>query len=198
MTEPPPNRVGSAPPEAGFGAAASEAKLTVREMELAEVDLRINYFHDSSDEHLRTLGVDRARLPAREAWRSFYEEDYARPMPERESYSVVWELNGRVVGFSSTDRIVFGQEAFMHLHILDPTRRQQGLGADFVRMSAETYFRALQLQRLFSEPNAFNTAPNRALQHAGFRYLFTHEARPSSINFMQVTTRWVLDRPPLP
>lgn len=171
-----------------------EAKLAVREMQLAEVDLRINYFHDSSDEHLRTLGVDRVRLPAPEAWRSFYEQDYVRPIKERESYSLVWELDGRPVGFSSTDRIVFGKEAFMHLHILGPTRRQQGLGAEFVRMSAEAYFRALELERLYSEPNAFNTAPNRALQRAGFRYLFTHEAQPSSINFLQVTTRWVLDR----
>lgn len=173
-----------------------EAKLVVREMQLAEVDLRINYFHRSSDEHLRTLGVDRDRLLAPDAWRSFYEEDYARPLSDRESYSVVWELDGRTVGFSSTDRIVFGQEAFMHLHILESTRRQHGLGAEFVRMSAETYFRALELQRLYSEPNAFNTAPNRALQRAGFRYLFSHEAQPSPINFLQVTTRWVMDRPP--
>ena len=171
-------------------------KLAVREMRLAEVDLRISYFHDSSDEYLGRLGVDRDRLPAREAWRSFYEQDYARPMHERESYSVVWELDGRAVGFSSTDHIIFGQEASMHLHILEPTQRQNGLGAEFVRMSAEAYFRALELQRLYCEPNAFNTAPNRALQRAGFRFLFTHEAQPSPINFMQVTTRWVLDRPP--
>jgi RimJ/RimL family protein N-acetyltransferase len=84
----------------------------------------------------------------------------------------------------------------MHLHILEPSLRQQGLGAEFVRMSAEAYFRALELQRLYGEPNAFNIAPNRALQHAGFRYLCTHEAQPSPINFLQVTTRWVMDRPP--
>ena len=172
-----------------------EAKLTVREMQLDEVDLRINYFHHSSDEHLRRLGVDRARLPDPEAWRSFYEQDYARPICKRESYSLVWELDGRAVGFSSTDRIIFGKEAFMHLHILEPHRRQMGLGAEFVRRSADAYFRALDLERIYSEPNAFNTAPNRALQRAGFRYLFSHEAQPSSINFLQVTTRWVMDRP---
>ncbi|HEY1989464.1 MAG TPA: GNAT family protein [Acidimicrobiales bacterium] len=175
-----------------------DARLTVREMKLADVDLRISYFHDSSDQHLRTLGVDRARLPAPDAWRSFYQEDYARPRQARESYSVVWELDDRAVGFSSADHIIFGQEAFMHLHILEPTRRRQGLGAEFVRMSAEVYFRALELQRLYCEPNAFNTAPNRALQSAGFRYQFSHEAQPSPINFLQVTTRWVMDRPPFP
>jgi RimJ/RimL family protein N-acetyltransferase len=169
--------------------------LIVREMQLGEVGVRIDYFHDSSDEHLRTLGVDRALLPTREAWRQFYAEDYARPTRERENYSLVWELDGDVVGFSSVDRIDFGNEAFMHLHILNPAQRKEGLGAMFVRESAATYFRVLDLKRLFSEPSAFNVAPNRTLQRAGFRYLLTHEAQPSPINLWQVTTRWVLDRP---
>lgn len=46
---------------------SDQPRLTVREMRLDEVDLRIDYFHDASDEYLRTLGVDRALLPAREA-----------------------------------------------------------------------------------------------------------------------------------
>jgi RimJ/RimL family protein N-acetyltransferase len=171
-------------------------KPEVREMQLDEVDLRINYFHHSSDDYLRRLGVARDRLWTPEAWWSFYQEDYARPLRDRENYSVVWELDGRTVGFSSADRIVFGQEAFLHLHMVEPELRRKGLGAEFVAMSAERYFRALELEQLFSEPNAFNTAPNRTLQRAGFRYLFTHEAQPGPMNFLQVTNRWVMDRPP--
>lgn len=175
----------------------AEQALIVREMRLGEVDLRIDYFHDSADQHLHMLGVDRALLPARAAWREFYEEDYARPIRQRASYLLVWELDGQLVGFSSVDRIDFGKEAFMHLHILHPTQRKTGLGAKFVRKSVPIYFRVLELERLFSEPNAFNVAPNRTLQRAGFRYLFTHETQPSTINPMQLTTRWVLDRPAL-
>ena len=163
-------------------------------MQLAEVGIRINYFHDAPDEHLRLLGVDRSLLPTRQAWRAFYEEDYARPIRERVNYALVWQRNGQVVGFSSTDRIDFGNEAFMHLHVLEPRLRSTGLGTQFVRLSAQIYFEVLELRRLFCEPNAFNVAPNRTLQRAGFRYLFTHEAQPSSINFPQVTTRWVRDR----
>src|ERR1700728_287565 len=103
-------------------------QLIVREMQLSEVDIRINYFHDASDEYLRMLGVDRALLPTRHAWRAFYEEDCARPIQHRVNYSLVWECNGVVVGFSSTDRIDFGNEAFMHLHILAARRRSTGLG----------------------------------------------------------------------
>ena len=72
----------------------------------------------------------------------------------------------------------------MHLHVVEPDLRRRGLGARFVQISAGHYFRALELQRLFCEPNAFNVAPNRALQRAGFRYLFTHECRPGPMNFL--------------
>jgi RimJ/RimL family protein N-acetyltransferase len=171
-------------------------RLTAREMQLAEAGTRIDYFHDASDDYLRTLGVDRALLPTREAWRAFYEEDFARPLAERTNYSLVWERDGSVIGFSSADRIVFGKEAFMHLHILSPTMQRKGMGAEFVRQSAGAYFEVLELERLFSEPNAFNTAANRTLQRAGFRFLFTHETTPGPINFPQLATRWVLHRPP--
>ena len=169
--------------------------LHVREMRLDEVGIRIDYFHDASDDHLRRLGVDRALLPSREAWQKFYEEDYARPIPDRVNYSLVWELDGAVLGFSSTDQIEFGEQAFMHLHILNADRRRSGLGEQFVRESTAVYFRVLELRRLFSQPNAFNVAPNRTLQRAGFRYLLSENIIPSPINDLQTVTRWVLDRP---
>jgi RimJ/RimL family protein N-acetyltransferase len=74
------------------------------------------------------------------------------------------------------------------------TMREKGLGVEFVKESARAYFRALELERLFSEPNALNVAPNRTLQRAGFRYLFTHETTPGPINLPQLATRWVLER----
>jgi RimJ/RimL family protein N-acetyltransferase len=162
-------------------------------MRLDEVAIRIDYFHDASDEYLAKLGVDRALLPDRDAWRSHYEADFARPLPERDTYNLAWELDGRLVGFSSADNISFGEQAFMHLHIVEAPRRRNGLGTEFVRLSVAEYFRALHLKRLFCQPNAFNVAPNRTLQRAGFRYVFTKEMQPSPINFPQPLTRWVVE-----
>jgi RimJ/RimL family protein N-acetyltransferase len=179
----------------GLGAVTASPRVHVREMQLDEVGIRIGYFHDASDDHLRLLGVDRGLLPTREAWRTFYEDDYARSIRERVNYSLIWELDGEVVGFSSTDQITFGKQAFMHLHILDPTRRHSGLGTQFVKESAATYLRVLELHRLFCQPNALNVAPNRTLQRAGFRYLLSEHTTPSAINFPQVVTRWVIERP---
>jgi RimJ/RimL family protein N-acetyltransferase len=185
--------------EAGEAATARTPPVpggqVVRPLRLEEVDVRIDYFHDASDEYLRQLGVDRALLPSRAAWRATYEEDFARPLAERETYNLAWELDARIVGLSSVDNFEVGGEAFMHLHIVDEPDRRGGLGTEFVRLSVAEYFRALDLRRLYCQPNAFNVAPNRTLQAVGFRYVFTKEMRPSTINFPQPITRWVLERP---
>lgn len=169
-------------------------RLAVREMRLDEVHIRVDYFHRASDAYLTTLGVDRGKLPAPAVWQDSYRADLHRPRQERSGYALVWELDEEIIGFSSADRIVFGQQAHMHLHILDPERRRHGLGSRFVRLSAAEYFATFDLERLFCEPNALNVAPNRTLQRAGFRYDLSHECTPNPINFRQVTTRWVLER----
>ena len=169
-------------------------KLNVREMALDDVPLRIEYFHTASDELLELMGVDRARIPSRGEWMAFYQEDYARQLEERRNYSLVWEVDGAPIGFSSTDKIKFGEEAFMHLHITVPARRGFGLGTEFVRRSADIYFERLELVRLFSEPHAFNPAPNRTLQKAGFRYVSTQQTTPGLLNTFQTTNRWVMER----
>jgi RimJ/RimL family protein N-acetyltransferase len=186
----------AAPEVAGDGEAddARPSGPVVRALRLEEVDIRIDYFHDASDEYLAHLGADRARMPSREDWRAYYEADFARPLAERETYNLIWEVDGRAIGFSSVDHIDFGEEAFMHLHIVREPERRRGLGTELVRLSAAEYFRALELRRLYCQPNAFNVAPNRALQRAGFRYVFTKEMQPSMLNFPQPITRWVLER----
>lgn len=172
--------------------------VVVRPLRLDEVGLRISYFHDATDEFLARLGVDRAKLPAPDAWRTFYEQDYARPIDQRENYAVAWELDGAVIGFSTVDRITFGREAFLHLHVLDSRHRRTGLGAVLVARSALHFMEVLHLSRLCSEPHAFNPAPNRTLQRAGFRYAFTHRTTPGPLNVPQTVNRWCLGIPDLP
>src|SRR5690606_13606589 len=169
--------------------------LTVREMHLDEVSAVIDYFHGATLEHLELMGVDPTRLPARAQWRQLYEHDYALPREQRRSLLVLWQLDGQNLGFSSTDRIRYGDSAHMHLHVFDGGSRGRGHGTACVRQSVEIYFDQLKLERLFCEPNAFNVAPNRTLQKAGFRYVKTHMTVPGPLNFHQAVTRWMIERP---
>lgn len=171
-----------------------DLNLDVREMRLDETELITEYFLSATPEHLQLLGVDRERLPPRDAWAPRFRQNAALPLAERRGFFVIWLADARPIGFSSCDQIVFGDHAFMHLHVTEPTLRQRGVGTVCVRRSVEIYFAALQLKRLFCEPNAYNTGPNRTLQSAGFRYVKTHDTVPGPINFHQAVTRWVFER----
>ena len=166
-----------------------------REMELSEVELIISYFHEATPEHLDLLGVDPTRLPHPDLWRQFYEAEYAMARPQRSTMLVLWERDGLPLGFSTADKIVFGREAHMHLHIPDSGQRRSGLAAECVRLTAALYFETLGAERLLCEPNAFNVAPSRTLQRAGFTYEKTHLTVPGPLNYHQPVTRWVLKRP---
>jgi RimJ/RimL family protein N-acetyltransferase len=164
-----------------------------RPMQLAETELIIDYFHSASPEFLNTLGVDPSRLLDRAQWRARFEHRFTLPIEERNFFAILWEIDGRPAGWSSADKVVFGQEAYMHLHVLDPERRRAGNGTFFVRESAKIYFDTLRISRLFCEPHALNVAPNRTLQAAGFKYVKTHETVPGPFNFHQPVTRWMLE-----
>lgn len=166
----------------------------VRPMELAEVDVLIDYFHQATPEHLELLGVDPTRLPDREAWRRRYEQDFAQAIEARRSFLVLWQLDGATLGFSTVDKIRFGEEAYMHLHVVQAAARAAGYGSAAVRQSVDLYFEVLRLKRLFCQPNAFNVAPNRALQRAGFKYLRTYNTVPGPLNYHQAVTQWVIAR----
>ena len=167
---------------------------TVRLMTSAEADLVIEYFSRSSHEHLETLGVDPTRLPSAEVWRQRLDREFALPIEQRTSLLVIWLLDHDPVGFSTADKIVFGERANMHLHVTRPERRNAGIGVNCVRDSADLYFSTLQLKYLYCEPNAFNVAPNRTLQKAGFKYVKTHMTVPGPLNFHQAVTRWLMER----
>jgi RimJ/RimL family protein N-acetyltransferase len=168
-------------------------QLVVREMTLHEADIIIDYFHGASHDFLKSLGVSPAKLPYRDDWEAFYRAEYTRPIHKRRVILVLWELDGEPVGFSTADQIVFGQEAYMHLHILHPERRRSGYGATFVKETVKIYFSVLKIQQLYCEPYAFNAAPNRTLQKAGFKYIKTYETTPGPLNFKQPVNRWLLE-----
>ena len=169
-------------------------QLTVREMRVEEADLIVDYFHNSTPEHLEILGVDPTRLPTPEAWSDRYRREYTLPINQRTTLLVIWLSRDQPIGFSTSDKIVYGDRAHMHLHIVNPDNRRNGVGVACVRKSADIYFERLKLKSLFCEPNAFNVAPNRTLQKAGFKYIKTHMTVPGPLNYHQAVTRWVIER----
>src|SRR5438045_7434412 len=133
-----------------------------------DYELMLDYFYKADDSFLRGMGVDRLKLPNRDEWLDALLVDHERPDDERERFYLLWIFGREKVGHSSINKIVFGTQSFIHLHLWKAQLRRAGLGTEFVRRSANFYFERFNLQKLVCEPLADNPAPNRGLEKLGF------------------------------
>ncbi|MBV8689789.1 MAG: GNAT family N-acetyltransferase [Candidatus Eremiobacteraeota bacterium] len=154
----------------------------------------IDYFLSADDEYLRLLGADRTKFPSREEWLRRALADHDAPDERKDRLWVAWIYNGRPVGHSSVNQIRIGEEAYIHLHLWEPSLRKSGLGTEFFRKSVDFYFDRLKLKRLFCEPHAENPAPNKVLPKLGFRLVKRHRTVPGPINFEQDANLYELPR----
>lgn len=167
---------------------------SIRELEPSDVDLIIDYFLNADHEFLIGMGVEPEKLPDRKVWREILLEDLERSVPDKKFYYLIWELDGSSIGHSNINGIVFGDKAFMHLHLWDPAKRRKGNGSYFIRECIARYFGKFNLRTLFCEPYANNPAPNRIMSGIGFEFLEKYDTTPGWINFHQTVNRWALTR----
>ena len=161
---------------------------------VAEYDAMIDYFLGGDDAFLLSMGVDRPKLPSKEAWRDACLVDEERPDREKERVYVAWLHDGEVVGHSSASHIEFGNTAHVHMHLWRPDLRRSGLGPQFLTQSIALYFDRLSLQTAACEPYAENPGPNRVLQRLGFRFVRRFRTQPTSIALEQDVNRYEIDR----
>jgi RimJ/RimL family protein N-acetyltransferase len=167
-------------------------QLTVRELETRDIATLSDYWFQATPEFLTGMGVDLTKMPTRAQWEGMLEEQIRTPITSKQSYCIIWELDGQAVGHCNVNRIIQNQEAYMHLHIWDATVRRMGLGVQFVQLTLPRFFEALHLQVLYCEPYALNPAPNKTLEKIGFRFDTTHITIPGFINFEQPVNRWMM------
>jgi RimJ/RimL family protein N-acetyltransferase len=167
--------------------------LEVRELQYSDIELIINYWLKSDPEFLTAMGVDLEKIPEREHWQSMLEEQLSQNFSEKKSYCIIWLQDGNPIGHSNVNKIQFGKEAYMHLHLWKPENRRRGMGLELIKKTIPYFFRNLDLQKIFSEPNAMNPAPNKALERAGFSFLGNYVCIPGWINTEQEVNLWVLE-----
>lgn len=157
-----------------------------------ELQRVVNYFHDADDAALLAMGVDRARLPARDGWlRRLASEVELGPRDQNTCY-LIWRCDGVSVGHSSMNKIVYGEEGYAHLHLWDGCKRRRGLGTAFMQASIDIYIQRFSLKRVISEPYTENPGPNKLLPKLGFFFVKRYRTTPGLINFEQDVNRWQL------
>lgn len=165
-------------------------QLSVREIEEKDVPNIVSYWHQTDHNFLINMGVDIAKIPAQQDLCHMLISQISLPYAEKQSYCIIWQANGEAVGHSNVNKIVYGQEAYMHLHLWQNTSRQKGMGSALVKMTLPYFFQNLQLKSLYCEPYALNPAPNKTLQRVGFTKLKTYITIPGYLNFEQEVNLW--------
>ena len=154
----------------------------------------LDYFLGADESYLRGMGVDPQRLPQRAAWLARLLPDLTRPDEHKQTFYLGWDYQGRRVGHCNVNQLLYGECAYVHLHLWDAQIRRAGLGTELLRRSIRVFFQRFDLQSLYCEPYAENAAPNRVLTKAGFRWLKRYRTTPGLINFEQEVNRYVMDR----
>ena len=168
------------------------SSLSVREIQHSDIELLSDYWFRSSPEFLIDMGVDLSKMPSREEWKEMLNEQLAQSYEEKKSYCIIWLLDDEPIGHSNVNRIIFGEEAYMHLHIWKAGNRTKGLGLQFVKMTLPFFFQNMKLKKICCEPYALNPAPNRTMEKLGFEFIKEYITVPGFINFEQPVKRWEL------
>ncbi len=166
--------------------------LSVRPIQVSDIDFFVQYWLHNDGTYLEGMGVDLTKLPSEEGLRNMLLEQINLPFEKKNAFCLIWLQNDLPIGHSNVNNIIFGKEAFMHLHLWKSPFRQKGLGTKLVKLSLPWYFENLQLQTLYCEPYALNPAPNKTLGKVGFTFIKKYITVPGSLNFEQEVNRWEL------
>ena len=166
--------------------------LSVREIQQSDIEPLSDYWFKSSPEFLIAMGVDLSKLPTKEEWKEMLNEQLSQSYEEKKSYCIVWLFDDEPVGHSNVNRIIFGEEAYMHLHIWKPGNRTKGMGLQFVKMTLPFFFQNMKLKKICCEPYALNPAPNKTMEKLGFEFIKEYITVPGFINFEQPVKHWEL------
>jgi RimJ/RimL family protein N-acetyltransferase len=169
-------------------------KLTVRDLQINDIEKIVDYFVMADTEFLYGMGADKSKLPSREAWIKKLELEVQKPLSTKEFYYIIWLLDNQAIGHSNINTIEIGKSATMHLHLWDIKNRKSGLGLDFLKMTIPYYFNNFGLEKLICEPYSKNVAPNKVLTKLGFELVKTYDTKPGWINFHQRVNRYELKK----
>lgn len=164
--------------------------LSVREIQQEDIDLIIAYWLESDRAFMEGMGVDMDKMPSRKEWNDMLQAQLRTPFDKKKSYAMIWLYDNKPIGHCNINKIVWQQEAHMHLHLWNKDVRQQGMGTELVNMTVPHFFEKFGLKTLYCEPYALNPAPNKTLAKAGFELVRTYTTIPGMLHFEQQVNLW--------
>jgi RimJ/RimL family protein N-acetyltransferase len=166
--------------------------VSVREIQKNDIEPISKYWLNADPAFLTSIGVDLNKMPSKKEWTKMLTEQLAQAYPEKKSYCMIWLVDNKAIGHCNVNKIKFGEEAYMHLHVWNNEFRKKGMGTELVKLSLSYFFKNLELKKIYSEPYALNPAPNKTLEKVGFKFIKEFITIPGWLNFEQPVNLWEL------
>ncbi len=168
-----------------------EMEIVIRDLEESDVPALVEYWHASSPEYLRSIGVDLAKLTTREeTQRRFLASLEAAGRRSRVTL-VVAAAGGEPLAYSNADLGADGAGT-VHAHVLDPALRRVGFASAVFLSVLRVFCTHFGIEKLVFQTSPENEAINRLVQRFGFAPRRVHleqpdgMARPGLFNLYEV------------
>ncbi|MFK8005079.1 MAG: GNAT family N-acetyltransferase [Saprospiraceae bacterium] len=167
-----------------------QSEITVREVEKNDIQYIVGYWNNASTEDLLAMGIDVNNIDTLKNLGARLEKQLMLSNEDKAAFVLVALLDKKPIGHCYVNNLIFGKEAFMHLHIWQNNSHKKGMGSAMVRQSIPYFFEKLKLQTLFCEPAAMNLGPNKTLEKIGFKFIKKYTTIPAGWTFQMEVNRW--------
>src|SRR5688572_4284888 len=120
--------------------------LSTREIQPGDVPLIVNYWQHADPAFLLGMGVDLNKMPPADQLHTMISEQLSQSYNQKKAYAIIWLIDDQPAGHCNVNKIIFGDEAYMHLHLWNSDTRQKGSGVELVKMTIPYFFKNLELK----------------------------------------------------
>ena len=82
--------------------------LSVREIQVSDIDKLVQYWLGSDPVYLESMGVDVKKLFTKEQFTNMLLTQLQLPYEQKNAYCIIWESDGKAVGHCKTNPSQFG------------------------------------------------------------------------------------------
>lgn len=137
-------------------------RATLRSLHPGDIDAVVRFWHESGDELLDFLGIDRARLGTKEDTRRRFLRAIPSRDPAQMNLAFAIDLDAELAGYTLLNRCS-PEVNYSHWHIIRPELRGAGLSSALYPYRIRMYFDAADMEQLTHQTRTRNVAVNRML-----------------------------------
>ena len=144
-----------------------DTEVTVRDIEEADVQTLVDYWHGSDSEYLRSLGVDVTKLVSQEETRNRFLSSVPPSQSDQRRATFIVASSEQIIGYTNL-HIVSPEEVYAHIHILQKGIRSKGLAYVLFLEMLRIFFSCLPIEKLIFQTSPENKSLHRLIQRFGF------------------------------